>query len=316
MKEIFNIRRFGALAVKFYCENMKTHLLFVAVLFVATFLCICKFNPFVTEYSYLYDSFTVDDFIFKYKQFYFQVFWGLLWLSSMFVALYAFKDVMSRHKAVSVLLLPASTFEKYLLVVLHSTVVVLVLNLAVFYTAASIANSYRYQGTECLTFTTGWFGQRVPLLSPDEKVVHPRMVNVLAGLEEKNLFYFREKGEDGNVKSKSVSFSSALGRNMVVISWLFFISFFMWGSITFRKRTALLTILMHCVLWGILGWITFEILKGVVGGFSNHWAVFKNLYVSVKYPDIYMSPWWLLLLYIFPVTYQIVVWLKLKNKQL
>lgn len=314
MKEIFNIRRFGALAGKFYRENMKTHLLFVAVMFVATFLCICKFNPFETEYHYFNETFTREAFIFKYKQFYFQVFWGLLWLSSVFVALYAFKEVMSRHKAVNALLLPASTFEKYLLAVLHSTVVVLVLNLAVFYAAASVANSYKYEGLKSMTFTKGWFGQDVPILAPGEKVEHPQMVNVFSGLEEKNLFYYKQLSEDGKVHRHRVSFSSVLGKNLVVISWLFFISFFMWGSITFRKQTALLTILFHCVLWGILGWIAFKL--STISGFDNHWAMFKNLFIAVKYPDIYMSPWWLLLFYIFPATYLTVVWLKLKNKQL
>ena len=89
MNEIFNIRRFGALTVKFYRENMKTNLLFIIVLALLTFLCVCKFNPFRIEYFSLYEDVTQ-----RMRDFYTRVFWGVLWASSLFVAVYSFREVM------------------------------------------------------------------------------------------------------------------------------------------------------------------------------------------------------------------------------
>lgn len=70
MKEIFNIRRFWALAVKFYRENMKTNLLLLPYC-VIHFLCVCQFNPFRIEYFSSYEGS-----LFRMKYFYTRVFWG------------------------------------------------------------------------------------------------------------------------------------------------------------------------------------------------------------------------------------------------
>ena len=309
MKEIFNIRRFWALAVKFYRENMKTNLLFIAVLVLFTFLCVCQFNPFRIEYFSSYEGS-----LSRMKYFYMQVFWGILWISSLFVAVYSFREVMSKHKSVNALLLPASVFEKYLLVFLHSTVVILLLNLLVFYSTASIARTYKYVGMENVDITEGWFGMKIPKPVPGQNVVRPEIGNVFDFGKDSRLFSATVSDADGNVGEKEYRMTKALSWNLLVIFWLFNVGFFMWGSITFRKRTVLLTILTHLVVLGALGWIAVKWADMIYRSRPTSFTI-KDLWIVPSNPDIWFSPWWLMTLYIFPVTYFIVIWLKLKNKQ-
>lgn len=309
MNEIFNIRRFGALTVKFYRENMKTNLLFITVLALLTFLCVCKFNPFRIEYFSLYEDVTQ-----RMRDFYTRVFWGVLWASSLFVAVYSFREVMSKHKAVNALLLPASVFEKYLLVFLHSTVVILLLNLLVFYSTASLARSYKYVGMEKVVLTESWFGMKIPKALPGQETVRPEIGNVFEFGKDHALFSATITDPDGTVGMKEYRISKALSWNLLLVFWFFHVSLFMWGSITFRKRTVLLTILTHIAVWGILGWLAVKwadlIYRSRPGLF-----VIKDLWFVPSNPDLWFSPWWLMTLYIFPVTYFTVIWLKLKNKQ-
>lgn len=309
MKEIFNIRRFGALALKFYRENMKTNLLFTAVLVVFTFLCVCQFNPFRIVYFS-----STEDCTMRMTDFYMQVFWAILWVSSAFVAVYSFSEVMSKHKSVNALLLPASVFEKYLLVFLHSTVVILLLNLLVFYSTASIARSYKYVGMEKVVMTEGWFGIKIPKPVPGQEVIHPKIGNVFDFGKNMRMFSSTVTDSEGNVSAKEYRMTIALGWNLLLIYWLFTVALFMWGSITFRKRTVLLTILIHVVTWGILGWVAVKWADMI---YRSRPALFmiKDLMINYSVSDMRISPWWLITLYIFPLTYFVVIWLKLKNKQ-
>lgn len=309
MKEIFNIRRFGALALKFYRENMKTNLLFTAVLVVFTFLCVCQFNPFRIVYFS-----STEDCTMRMTDFYMRVFWAILWVSSAFVAVYSFSEVMSKHKSVNALLLPASVFEKYLLVFLHSTVVILLLNLLVFYSTASIARSYKYVGMEKVVMTEGWFGIKIPKPVPGQEVIHPKIGNVFDFGKNMRMFSSTVTDSEGNVSAKEYRMTIALGWNLLLIYWLFTVALFMWGSITFRKRTVLLTILIHVVTWGILGWVAVKWADMI---YRSRPALFmiKDLMINYSVSDMRISPWWLITLYIFPLTYFVVIWLKLKNKQ-
>lgn len=309
MNEIFNIRRFGALTVKFYRENMKTNLLFIVVLALFTFFCVCKFNPFRIEYFSLY-----EDVAQRMRDFYTRVFWGVLWGSSLFVTVYSFREVMSKHKAVNALLLPASVFEKYLLVFLHSTVVILLLNLLVFYSTASLARTYKYVGMEKMVLTESWFGMKIPKALPGLETVRPEIGNVFEFGKDNALFSATVTDSDGTVGMKKYRISKALYWNLLVIYWLFTVSFFMWGSITFRRRTVLLTLLTHITVWGILGWLAVKWADLIYRSRPSLFVI-QDLWFVPSNPDPWISPWWLMALYIFPVTYFTVIWLKLKNKQ-
>ena len=51
MNEVFEYRRFGALARKYYRENRRLGIIFLGIIGIITFLCLCKFNPFLREYT-------------------------------------------------------------------------------------------------------------------------------------------------------------------------------------------------------------------------------------------------------------------------
>ena len=114
-------------------------------------MCLCKFNPFLREYTQVENPAEVSDFIQYYKGVYRQLFWGLYGLFALVVALHSLRDFVVKDKILNTLLLPASVFEKYVLAFLNSTVVLLVVYLLMFYALASVANSYKFTGM-CSTF--------------------------------------------------------------------------------------------------------------------------------------------------------------------
>lgn len=315
MNEIFDIRRFGALAVKFYRENMKTNLIFMAVMAVVTFLFVCGFNPFLIEYSQATDADMQATLLAKYKNMYATVFWVLFGCFSVFVASRAFRVLMSRLRAASVLLLPASSFEKYLLVVLHSTVVLLVVHLAIFYGTATIASSYKYAIVEEMNFEgeTSLFRNRILAPSPGKEIMYSEVGNVFSATDKElsdNIFPERTYHSNDNWHM-----SDCLRWNLMIILWTFIVGVFMWGSITFRKRSVLLTVLVHALAFLLIGWLTYLFVEEFM---KNMWDYPTELYrVSFLFriTNHYPSSWWLALLYIFPLTYWSIIWYKFKNKQ-
>lgn len=321
MNEIFELRRFWALAVKFYRENMKINLIFIAVMVVVTFVAACKGTPFLIEYFPIPTEEAKFDFLAGKRAMYGQIFWSLLVVFSIIVAVSSFKNVMSRQKVVSVLLLPASFFEKYLLVFLHSTVVILLVHLAVFYGTASIANNYKYVGMKIPHYTGGGlFGNQLPYPVPGQEVVHSEVGNVFRLVEDKISYKTTVSKENGEVvysRSRSI-YSPFLAWNLVIIGWMFIVSIFMWGSITFRKGSALLTILSHALLFLVLGWSAFRIFKDVLAGnrISSYLYDLRFFAQETGVPELPdLSMWWFLLFYIFPVTYFAIIWRKFKDKQ-
>ena len=67
MNEVFEYRRFGALARKYYRENRRLGIIFLGIIGIITFLCLCKFNPFLREYTQVENPAEVSDFIQYYK---------------------------------------------------------------------------------------------------------------------------------------------------------------------------------------------------------------------------------------------------------
>ena len=82
-----------------------------------------------------------------------------------------------REKSFGALLLPASSFEKLLLAILNSTVVVFLLHVAVFYSVAHVACSYKYTGfkeADKIAVAESWSGFSYPVLTPGAEIVHPK----------------------------------------------------------------------------------------------------------------------------------------------
>lgn len=304
MNEIFDIRRFGALTAKFYRENMKTNLIFIAVMMVVTFLCVCKFNPFQREYFMLSDA---GDILARYQRLYAFVCWGLFGLFSVFVASRAFIEVMSRSRATTALLLPASSFEKYLLVVIHSTVVVLLVHLVIFYGMAMIASSYKYVGIDVgieeADFTKGVLFGNQQVLGPGQKVVYLEVGNVFTAASR----YLFDR------------FSSpALQCNLLAALWTSVVGVFIWGSITFRKRSVLLTILVHALAFLLIGGLAFLFVIFNLKSVDRSESMLYDLFFWGTKIDPFRnipSWWWQVSHYIFPLTYFTVIWYKFKNKQ-
>lgn len=323
MKEIFDIRRFGALAWKFYRENAKTILIFLGVMIVVTFVVECGFNPFKPEYKALGEGYDKARYFGNFTGKFWGMFWGLLGLFSIFVAGYSFKEVMSKKKSSSALLLPASSFEKVLLAILNATVVVVLLHLAVFYSTANVACSFKYGAYDrsaVVGFADSWFGNKVPVLKEGEKWIRPEVGNVFGFVRKmslKSVINVDGEGENGiEVKMKKVYFTPFLLWNLLIVCWTYFVFVFMWGAITFRKHSALLTVLLHGCCFLLLGWLTYEV------GEAWSWHIPREerslyelgFYTSQLSPRI-LSPYWLLLSYVFPLTYLGIIWKKFKTKQ-
>lgn len=296
MNEIFSIHRFSALWIKFHREHLKTNLIFVAMMAVVTFLCLCKFNPFVPEYKIAIGEIGKANFLGYYKEVYREIFWGLLFFFSMFAAIRSFKDFMSPHKAMGALLLPASSFEKYLLAFLNSTVILFVVYFVIFYGMAGIVNTYKYAGAEELINAQSWLGINVRTVTEGQEVIRPVVGNVL------------------DIRGRNFSaISPVLLWNLVVIGWVFFVSLFMWGSITFRKRAILSTLLIHLLVFIGWGYLLYRMIQGLIDTFSVYQ---ERVPTPIEVIPGMGSQYLLLILYIFPLAYLWVIWLKLKNKQL
>lgn len=301
MKEIFNINRFSALWLKTNRENLKTNLILLAVIAVVTFLCLCKFNPFTPEYSVIDSESAKMAFEGLHAERQYAVFWGVMFFFSIIVAARSFKDIMSPHKAINTLLLPASSFEKYLLAFLNSTVVFFLVYLVLFYGLDWLVNTYKYSGVSQANFTMGVFGTRIPVIEEGQQLTKPVLVNVL------NL-----TSENSNISKMADSNYNIMGPLSVLGFWLYIIAMFMWGSITFRRRTILLTSLLHLLLFIGIGFAVYAIVRGVIDTYSLGFADCWMINVDHGTP----SPYWGLLFYLLPIAYLWVVWMKLKRKQL
>lgn len=310
MNEVFEYRRFGALARKYYRENRRLGIIFLGIIGIITFLCLCKFNPFLGEYTQVENPAEVSDFIQYYKGVYRQLFWGLYGLFALVVALHSLRDFVVKDKILNTLLLPASVFEKYVLAFLNSTVVLLVVYLLMFYALASVTNSYKFTGLNRLEYVSGSFGNQVPAMTPGQEVVHTEIGNV---------FDFSEGGYLMNISydQKELNYgklTNGIVVNMVVIWFLYVMSVGMWGSVTFRKHPFILTFLVHVIFLLALVAVSVWLGNKLFGAEPQMKPDELSFYGGEVLPDL-PSFRWLLVFYIFPLTYQAVIWIKLKTKQ-
>ena len=310
MNEVFEYRRFGALARKYYRENRRLGIIFLGIIGIITFLCLCKFNPFLREYTQVENPAEVSDFIQYYKGVYRQLFWGLYGLFALVVALHSLRDFVVKDKILNTLLLPASVFEKYVLAFLNSTVVLLVVYLLMFYALASVTNSYKFTGLNRLEYVSGSFGNQVPAMTPGQEVVHTEIGNV---------FDFSEGGYLMNISydQKELNYgklTNGIVVNMVVIWFLYVMSVGMWGSVTFLKHPFILTFLVHVIFLLALVAVSVWLGNKLFGAEPQMKPDELSFYGGEVLPDL-PSFRWLLVFYIFPLTYQAVIWIKLKTKQ-
>lgn len=94
-------------------ENRRLGIIFLGVAGIITFLCSCKFNPFLTEYTKVENPAEISVFIQYYKGVYRQLFRGLYGLFALVIALYSLRDFVVKDKILKTLLLPAYVEKLY-----------------------------------------------------------------------------------------------------------------------------------------------------------------------------------------------------------
>lgn len=316
MNDIFSISRFFALARKDYRENRRFYFIFIGVMAVVILLAVTRFNPFSVVYDNTPDEKAKLDFINHYKQVYAQIFWGLLLGFTIIFAVRSFRSLLSPTKNITYLMLPVSTLERYLLVFFNCFIVLLMVHLLLFYGITSVTNSYKYVGLEQYHFQPGgWFGNLLPYLKPGQEVIHAEIGNVLNLLPQKYNEIRQYHILSGQEKDL-IPFFGFFCWNMALCAWLGVVSIFMWGSITFRKYTFLLTILVHFLVFLALGIIGAYIVEHFVEGTNAIVPSYDlRIYGGGAKLSYEPSPNWLYLCWLFPVGYQMVIWWKLKTKQ-
>lgn len=284
MNELFNIKRFGNLVARYYRENKKRNLLYISLLAICLFLVLSQ-NPFHVIYIGVSSMDGVGIGIQQQA-----VYWSMLLVFSVFYGATGLREYRRKTTAVSALMLPASTFEKYLLGMLNVTVVFFAVYTVVFY-AVDFA---------VLQFKAAYF------ISGDPEVfvslaalrkVHPDVEILRPALE--NVFVFRE--------------SSSWMLFCMVCFILFTQAAFLWGSLTFKRNVVVFTTLIHLLI--LLG------LGTVVAPLVEHWnAPSFFSYVNVGASSLEIQPYstssyWLLVCLVYPLTYLAVVFWQLKRRQ-
>lgn len=303
MNEIFNIKRFEALTLKFYRENMKANLMMLGALAVYLFLWLCDFNPFSPVYTETANEAQKAAFLLHYQSKFTTIFWVVFFIFSIGPALLSFKVFTSREKVMNAILLPASTFEKYLLGFLSTTVVFFIVYYLIFTLLFWVVSTYKYGGVEEMSFVTGWLGMRIPEVTGSQEIVRVSMPNVFHIVSDWKDHVYGDMISLGGLR--------VIFWNVLIAGWLFLVSVFMWGSITFRKKAALKVILLHTLAFIIVGYVLSKIGWDVI----QYYALQVGNRSVCVIPDI-QSSYKIIFLYLFPAAYFLVVWLKLKNKQI
>lgn len=314
MNEIFNIRRFAALVIKFYRENRAVCLFFLAIMAISTFVCINGPTGFLRRaYIFVSTQQELEGTLEHFKQIFAAKYWGLTILFSIFTALYSFRYITSKTKVTRALTLPASNFEKYLLALLNSTLVPLVVTALLFYSIGTIS-IHKYVGITGASISEGKFIQNENAgFSENQKNFRVEIGNVFS-LNQGTIKYTKAIDKEGRVRE--VSLNPVLpfwSWHSIPMSWLFIVSVCMWGAISFRKRPLLLILLVHSLLFIILGSITVYCVYKITKDWNKSYEGlhFYGTAFAAKEP----SPKWILLFYLLPVVYQGVIWWKLKTKQ-
>lgn len=317
MKDIFNINRFWALVVKYYRENMRTNVIFLTVMLVITWFVVNK-GSFSVEYVSVPDAQGLENFIRSYKELYASSFKSLLVIFCMAAGFHSLKNYTSSSRCLSALLLPASNFEKYLLSVLHSTLMVGVVFLGIFYATVWVTSTYKYVGVKQWNFeTAGWLGGETLMMTEGQELYHTEVGNVFV-LSNSPLIKVNQKSFWEKVVMKNFrNADTGINWNMNIIWWTFLISVCMWGAITFRRRAPLITFLIHIALYIGLFVVFVSLGNWLFSGRHGDISLYDLIFVkghigAIVTPSANM----LLLLYVFVIGYQWVIWKKLQTKQL
>lgn len=189
------------------------------------------------------------------------------------------------------MLIPVSTFERYIFAILNSTIVAVVVYVLLFQLTSTFVESMYLFSDNGYAFK-GFLGYN------GDTIVNGGFVN------ECNISL-----SDVITNAIHPNSSKAVEINFYILSYTLLVSIFMWGEITFQSagaplKTALLHIVAGALAVGLFAYTSFKTIYPVDGI-----QVSFDMMESVNKYEIFL----VMILYILPITYQWVIWKKLKN---
>ncbi len=299
MNDKFSLKRLLAYAKIHYFENRKIYLIYSVILALIMYL-------FMVEYMFNHNTsytFTSD----KNRDFVVQ-FWWMLPISIIMLTYLSMKDMNAKIGSLHTLLQPVSVKERYTFTMFNSLFVAIVLHTALFAISCHFAEQKYILGDD-FTAHIGIFSRPLAVYYEQGEVFN---------FDFSNLFPIREMINESGHKiffTMVITFSAG---------FIMLHSICMWGMVSIRKYGIPVAMLMHAALYTVIiltiNWLMTDVL---VDHFHRSYVSYGGGDKTAEMSIIYDTTRWMIdnplliaLVYIFPITYQIVIWRKMGTKQI
>ncbi len=285
MSEVFDLKRFCRYARMHNTGSAKSYLGRLIGFFVLVVVLCLQFKFDGSNFGGDYNTFNEvqGDFISAYM---------LAFVATLAAfATLSLKGYRASNLSMKDVLMPISTFERYLFALLTSTVVCFVLFNLIFWVASSYAESLFYFSEDSMSCSfRGLFGNSTLPLD--------------ASFTQRDIFSYRALVEHFSSGKESVLFFLCFA----IYGSLAFISAIMWGVVSFAKSGEMYTFLIHIALFVALMYGSYLMQQWAT---DVPYTTYDGLYFWGNYskPSIH----WVHLAAIPTILYQWVVWRKLKN---
>lgn len=300
MNNIFSFRRFAHYGYMHYREHMRAYGIFLAVVSL------------VILYSLFADIIwgslqRPSDLIGCLAIIYFAYF-----ITAIIFVNKSFSSIEDNRMKIRELLIPVSTFERYIFCIFNAGVVALVLIGIIVFIGSNIASLYYYID-DSTVYVKYMFSQGGVMFNLEEgtatKLTEGFVFNT-------SLPHINPLSNDINYWNSPKDIFRSNSIFATILSNLSTISFAMWGAISFAKRGIFKAFLVHAILAGIVIWfVTMLILNGYI--FTPEYLELQKGGISMasnSLTNITNDKWLILLSNISLIlVYQIVVWRKLKG---
>lgn len=287
MNNIFNLTRFSNFALMNYWYHKKQYLGVMAATVVILLIVLCEGNFTFTAVSWESNRLPIDRVINIFSR-------GFYFVGPLFTLMFiriSMQGINGRALTMHDMLIPVSTFERYIFAILNSTIVAVVVYVLLFQLTSTFVESMYLFSDNGYAFK-GFLGYN------GDTIVNGGFVN------ECNISL-----SDVITNAIHPNSSKAVEINFYILSYTLLVSIFMWGEITFQSagaplKTALLHIVAGAFAVGLFAYTSFKTIYPVAGI-----QVSFDMMESVNKYEIFL----VMILYILPITYQWVIWKKLKN---
>ncbi|MFI3261324.1 MAG: hypothetical protein R3Y26_00295 [Rikenellaceae bacterium] len=283
MNNTFNIRRFGNYARMNYWYHKKQYLITILAIVVLLFIFLCNFQH-ITRFGTTRNP--SDYVIGIFSTAYYVV--GVIFTIA-FVSI-SMRGVGAKNYTMQDMLIPVSTFERYIFIILNSTVVAFILFTIIFQIVGTCTESLYHLSDNGYMFKS--------LVSINDQS------SISKGYTQE--FHYNLKDILGRPYIQGGGLNLII--QMEIILYTLLISVVMWGEITFKKFSIIMNILAHVALFVLIVLIydnvnlskyVYTAPLRVTYSTSHHMELCKNYIVYASY--------------ILPITYQWVIWKKLKT---